>query len=383
MHGDGALFWFDSKWISARGDHRYGSAAYAAVLPHLSPRERSGTWVLFDGDYLPPAPMTLPSRNPAEKAIADAVERLAGLAYGVAVFGYQKTDFAGVDAALRAADASGYIGMLSSPGIALDDFVALGKQMSLVPSLRIDERRLRRVDFSFLSDDALRGMGFEPDAVTPPAAVRRTPCVLVLDVSSSLEPKALEKLNEGIRSFAQELRRDPPAAGVELAIVCVGGVAGDAGLMMDWTAAGEFSAFPLRTGGVAALGLGLRIALKLAGDRKRSSDAAGGVACAAPWIVVATGGEPVDPAGVWAGAVAEARAAERGAQCVLHPIAIAGANAGLLQAISATPVRTLRELQFEALFRWLGESLRAVSRGATELPEAEGWALPTDRGRSS
>ena len=79
---------------------------------------------------------------------------------------------------------------------------------------------------------------------------QRTPCVLVLDTSGSMQAATanggtrIGALNEGIKLLEQSLKDDTTAlVRVQLAIVTVGGPQNDADLMMDWTDATHFQAF--------------------------------------------------------------------------------------------------------------------------------------------
>ena len=96
---------------------------------------------------------------------------------------------------------------------------------------------------------------------------QRTPCVLVLDASGSMDSQSgsgrsrIEELNRGLQALETELKSDPVAkTRVQVAIVCVGGPAGDADVMLDWTDAMDFQAFPLVAGGQTFLGKGMQLA---------------------------------------------------------------------------------------------------------------------------
>ena len=99
---------------------------------------------------------------------------------------------------------------------------------------------------------------------------QRTPCMLVLDASGSMDEivpatgrKRIEELNQGLALLQRELLNDDTAAQrVQLAIVCVGGPAGDADLLMDWTDAMQFQPPRLTAGGRTPLGQGMRLALQ-------------------------------------------------------------------------------------------------------------------------
>jgi uncharacterized protein YegL len=111
---------------------------------------------------------------------------------------------------------------------------------------------------------------------------QRTPCVLVLDASSSMAAATpsgrtrIEALNLGIKALEDALRDDDMALGrVQISIVSVGGPTDDAEIMLDWTDANNFSAFPLQTGGSTPLAKGLQLALDLVEEGKENLKAAG------------------------------------------------------------------------------------------------------------
>lgn len=198
---------------------------------------------------------------------------------------------------------------------------------------------------------------------------QRTPCMLVLDASGSMNEvipstgrKRIEELNHGLKMLRDDLVRDPVAAErVQLAIVCVGGPAGHADLLMDWTDAIQFQAPQLYADGLTPMGEGLRIALQCVDQQKRTLKAQG-INFTRPWIMVISDGEPSDEAKVWEAAAAECRAAEIAKKCVIYPFGVADARLDTLQEISATPARRLGEAQFREYFKWLSSSLSTLSR---------------------
>ena len=71
----------------------------------------------------------------------------------------------------------------------------------------------------------------------------RCPCVLVVDVSSSMEGDKIEQLNNGIVAFARELKGDLLASmRTEVAIVTF---AGSAEMAQDFVTADRFEPQPL------------------------------------------------------------------------------------------------------------------------------------------
>jgi uncharacterized protein YegL len=215
---------------------------------------------------------------------------------------------------------------------------------------------------------------------------QRTPCLLVLDASGSMnEPVAtsnsrrIDELNDGLVLLQQELQGDDTAAmRVQLAIVCVGGPAGDADLLMDWTDAVDFEAPRLVAGGLTPLGQGMRLALHYVEEQKRRLQAAG-VGYTRPWIMVISDGEPTDTPADWQAVTHECRDAEARKKCIIYPIGVAEANLPALQQLSSTPALKMSEAHFREYFQWLSSSLSGMSRSRpgeeVQLPAPNPWTL--------
>jgi uncharacterized protein YegL len=212
---------------------------------------------------------------------------------------------------------------------------------------------------------------------------QRTPCVLVLDASTSMEArpysggkKAIEALNEGLRALEEHLREDDTAlTRVQLAIVSVGGPAGDADILMDWTDAINFEAFELQAGGATPLGKGIRIALDLVEDGKdrlRSE----GISYTRPWMMVISDGMPTDTE-IWEKATADCRQAEADKKVEIFTIGVKDAHFDTLAEISAKEPVMLQGIKFSELFVWLSNSLGVFSRSRpgeeVQLPSTDPW----------
>jgi uncharacterized protein YegL len=219
--------------------------------------------------------------------------------------------------------------------------------------------------------------------IDPANPNQRTPCVLVLDASGSMTERTpsgarrIDELNRGLRTLEEELKNDPTAVTrVQLAIVCVGGAAGGADVMMDWTDATYFKAFDLNAQGLTPLGRGMEICLDLIEQQKLEYKQQG-IGYTRPWVMVMSDGQPTDDAETWRRAAARCRAAEEGRHCIIYPIGVQDADTAKLQEISATPVLRLDQLKFVELFQWLGNSLGAVSRSrpgeTVQLPSRSAW----------
>jgi uncharacterized protein YegL len=212
---------------------------------------------------------------------------------------------------------------------------------------------------------------------------QRTPCVLVLDASGSMDSKTssgktrIQELNEGIQALQSELQADDTAlVRVMLSIVIVGGPTNDAEVLMDWTDATQFQPFPLRADGTTPLGKGLSIGLELIeevkGDLRRN-----GVSYTRPWMIVISDGDPTDEGDVWQAAVLECQAAEAQRKVEIFSIGVDGANLNTLGRISQKPALSIQSVRFRELFVWLSASLSAASRSrpgdTLALPPTDPW----------
>lgn len=212
---------------------------------------------------------------------------------------------------------------------------------------------------------------------------QRTPCVLVLDASGSMDTKTstgktrIAELNTGVAAFEQALRSDPAALGrVQIAIVVVGGPSNGAEVLMDWTDANQFSAFPLKSGGETPLGMGARIALELVEHGKNNLKAAG-ISYTRPWIMVISDGAPTDPDAYWSAAVNDCKAAEQARKVEIFTIGVEGADLAKLGQLSTRPPLMMAGMKFRELFVWLSSSLSAASRSRpgemAQLPPTDPW----------
>ncbi|HLH91469.1 MAG TPA: VWA domain-containing protein [Xanthobacteraceae bacterium] len=213
---------------------------------------------------------------------------------------------------------------------------------------------------------------------------QRTPCVLVLDCSGSMTAaisgeSRISQLNAGLRLLEQDLKADAMAkTRVQLAIVCVGGVAGDnnAATLLDWTDAVDFQAFPLKASGYTPLGKGMLLALQMLRDQVLAYQSRA-VNSTRPWIMLLTDGEPTDD-DEWSRACAACRAAEQAGECVIFPIGVGEANMDKLQKVSATQAKELTQTKFRELFVWISGSVRSASRSRpgdrVQLPSTDTWA---------
>lgn len=205
---------------------------------------------------------------------------------------------------------------------------------------------------------------------------QRTPCILVLDNSGSMDGEPIDELNNGIEELNRTLRLDPHAlTHVQLSIVTAGGDSAE--LLLDWVDATEFTPMRLPAAGTTPLSAALILALDRIEDLKKTYRA-NGIQYSRPWLFCITDGEASDT-NLWGEAVKRCREAEAGKKAVIYPIAVTGANIEKLGQISNNSVAQLQGLSFTNFFVWLSGSLSRASKVApgtdVQLPPTNGWGV--------
>jgi len=187
----------------------------------------------------------------------------------------------------------------------------------------------------------------------------RCPCVLVLDVSESMQGAAITALNWAIQGYKAELQKDSLAAKrVEVAVVTCGG---KVSVLADFTSAQEFLPPTLTAEGSTPLGEAVTRAIELLEVRKEEYRA-NGIGFYRPWIFVITDGAPTDH---WLAAADRVRDGEARKSFVFFTVGVEGADMELLARLSVRQPLLLAGLKFKELFQWLSASQRAVSRSRT------------------
>ncbi len=194
----------------------------------------------------------------------------------------------------------------------------------------------------------------------------RCPCILLLDVSGSMNGRPINELNAGLVTFRDELLADPLALKrVELGIVTFGPVH----VEQPFTSAANF--FPPIL--FAPMGAAITKALDMVEERKREYRA-NGISYYRPWIFLITDGAPTDE---WQAAANKVFRGEEDKRFAFFSIGVQGADMKTLAQISVRQPLPLQGLQFRELFSWLSSSLRSVSRSTpgTEvvLEAPKGW----------
>jgi uncharacterized protein YegL len=203
----------------------------------------------------------------------------------------------------------------------------------------------------------------------------RCPCVLLLDVSGSMEGAAISELNAGVSTYKDELAADSLAAKrVEVALVTFGG---EVTTVNDFNAVGEFRPPVLEADGDTPMGSAILRAIEMLQARKAVYKQ-NGVQFYRPWIFLITDGAPTDE---WKAAAEKVKEGEAARAFAFFAVGVGAANFDVLRQISVREPLKLDGLRFRDLFVWLSNSQRAVSRSKTteEVPlqnpaAPKGWA---------
>jgi len=202
----------------------------------------------------------------------------------------------------------------------------------------------------------------------------RCPCVLLLDVSTSMDGQPIAQLNLGLRAYQQDLVADSLAAQrVEVAIVTFGG---RVEVAQPFVGAAAFVPPILRADGDTPMGAAIRHGVELVAQRKASYKQSG-LHYFRPWIFLITDGAPTD---VWQPAAQLVREGEAGKAFAFFAVGVEGANMDVLAQIAVRPPLALKGLSFREMFVWLSQSQRTVSQSKpgeeerVQFQSPGGWA---------
>jgi uncharacterized protein YegL len=206
---------------------------------------------------------------------------------------------------------------------------------------------------------------------------QRCPCVLLLDVSGSMNGTPIEQLNAGLQAFCESIQKDELAAmRVEIAIIAFGHTVD---VKQDFVTAYQFTPPVLSAGGPTPMGRAINLALDKLEEQKQIYKSAG-VSYYRPWIFLITDGEPTDE---WHASATRIQAMEEQKKVTFFAVGVDQANMSTLTQIAPKnrPPVKLNGLDFRQMFLWLSSSLSRVSSSRigdqVALQPPTGWTSTT------
>jgi len=202
-------------------------------------------------------------------------------------------------------------------------------------------------------------------------------CVLLLDVSHSMEGARLKSLQEGIEAFHKEISLDPTSQNrLEVAIISYGS---DVKVLQQPALVDNFEMPQLEVSGWTSMGKAIDEAIDLVEARK-SWYKITGQPYYRPWIINMTDGEPTDiPDIVDKGD--EIRRNVEDKNFFFFNVGVESASMETLEKLSSDqmPPAKLEGLKFAEFFQWLSASIQIVaasndvSSTSVNLPSPSNW----------
>ena len=206
----------------------------------------------------------------------------------------------------------------------------------------------------------------------------RCPCMLVLDVSNSMEGEKIARLNEGVRQFLKEVCEDEFAIySVELGVVTFGG---NVKTSAEFGSPSEMEWKDLGASGRTPMGEAVNKAI-LALDKRKQEYADNGVSYYQPWLVLMSDGRPTDD---YLGTAAKLRSLANDKKIIVFGVGIGeNCNMNVLSEFcpEKRPPARLDGLKFKEFFAWLSQSMSRVNQSAPgaevhlETPPLIGWDI--------
>lgn len=171
----------------------------------------------------------------------------------------------------------------------------------------------------------------------------RCPCILLLDCSGSMNGAPIQELNNGLRTFQQQLSNDDLASKrVEVTVLTFDT---DVRVINEFEVAENFEPKELIAGGLTSMGRAIERAINMLEQRKAVYKA-NGISYYRPWIFLLTDGEPTDD---YFNAMNAVHEGEKKKQFAFFAVGIQGANMEILKQISVREPLPLKGLNFTSL----------------------------------
>ena len=191
----------------------------------------------------------------------------------------------------------------------------------------------------------------------------RCACILLADVSTSMHGEKMDELNEGLITFAEEIKKDQLASiRTEIAIVTFGSTVE---MVQDFVTAERFEPPVLVANGTTMMSAGINFALDKIEERKQSYRN-NGIDYYRPWLFMLTDGTPTEEPGVVNAASERLKQAEREKKVAAFSVGVMDADMDMLHEMSPRRPLLLKGLEFKNMFVWLSQSMSRVSQSRTD-----------------
>jgi len=194
---------------------------------------------------------------------------------------------------------------------------------------------------------------------TPVNYEQKCPCILVLDVSGSMQGAPIEQLNEGLKEFQKEILDDETASDrLEVGIITFGSVIEE---VQSFSILENFEMPVLKINGSTRLVDGAREGIRLIKERKKWYKETGQTYYR-PYVILMTDGYP-DGGQDMNGLASEVRTGVDNKSFNFWAFGVEGADMNMLETISHESFKPmkLKGVDFVKFFKWLSSSLSAIT----------------------
>jgi uncharacterized protein YegL len=199
-------------------------------------------------------------------------------------------------------------------------------------------------------------------------------CVLVLDVSGSMNGTPIVELNKGLQDFYNDIEGDESTSQkLEISLITFSHIVTT---VQEPALVENFKMPTLKANGSTAMVNAVNEAIRKVQARKEWYKSTG-QNYHRPWIILMTDGEPDDDQDV-TGLSARIKADTAAKKYAFLPIGVEGANMTILSQIAGDiPAMPLKGTKFQQFFKWLSTSMGTVGEGTegekVTLPDPSDW----------
>lgn len=202
-------------------------------------------------------------------------------------------------------------------------------------------------------------------------------CCLLVDTSYSMNPDAIEELNQGLREFGEALKSDSKAWGC--ADICVISFNSQVTEVVPFCPAASFQPPRLKAEGMTAMNEAIITGLDAIEMRKREYKDLG-VAYWRPWIFLLTDGRPTDDREYEDAALSRLHDALDRKKINFFPMGIgSGADISVLKKYTKDGngmVLSASKENFREAFIWLSSSMSIISKSDPSMTNATMEEIP-------